>query len=187
MIIDYAVWLAVGALVVIGVIYSVHLYLKYRGRPKKVLKVEPDKCCFCGKEENTNFFCKPCCRRLVWRYAAILSGIGCIPVAVLAGFLIHAFTGGDLGDSVGSAAFVAVITYLVILSSYSTVYSRVGVDILSILAAIVLLPLILIGLPISFGMKIGPDPSKTSFTFREEWWRFRLLVRQLRGRVKSAP
>jgi hypothetical protein len=183
--IDLAVWLAVGALAVIGIVFAVHLYLKYRGRPKKVLKVEPDKCCYCGKEEKTNFFCKPCCLRLVWRYAAILSGVGCFPLGAAVGLLIYAFSGNDM--AIIFSIIGCIVLYWIITLSYFAVYTGpvVKIDVWTILLGAVLLPLLLVGIPVAFGMNVGPDPSKIHFTFREEWWRFKLLLRQLRGQVKS--
>lgn len=174
-------WLLLGTGIVLAVAFVVYLI---RERPGKPLKVEPETCCFCGKEEKTRFFCKSCYGRMIWRYAAILSGIGWIPVAVLAGFLIHTLTGSDLGNSIGISALVGIGTYLTITFSYFRVYSGDGINILTVALTIALLPLLLVGVPVGFSMKIGPGPGKIHFTFREEYWRFRLLLKQLRGKTK---
>jgi hypothetical protein len=146
-------------------IFSLHLYLKYRRQPKKVLTVKPETCCFCGREERAKFFCDTCYRRLVFRYAAILSGIFCLPVALIAAFLIHTFTGQDFGDALLPALLVCMITYIAIALSYFLVYGRERVRFYL------------------FGISI--DPTGISFTFREEWWRFKLLLKQFMGETKS--
>jgi hypothetical protein len=155
---------ALSALGVALSVYYIARWLRNRGKPKPELKVESDKCALCGKEEKARFFCKPCFRRLVWRYGAILWCIGCVPAALLVAYIVHLLGGADFVDAVSITAPLFILSYVVMAFAYFIVYARERTHVFL------------------FGFRI--DVRGIRFTLREEWWRFKLLLKQVLGQSK---
>lgn len=162
-------WVAIAILSSALVVFLVHLYLKYSGSPRPDVVVEPGSCCWCTKEEPDRFFCRSCCRRLLLRYTAILAGILCLPLGALAGLLIHLAVAVPAGRSVFGGIIVCVLLYNAAAWLYAFVYMPDRIR-------------WYVGL---LGFGFGLDPRGISFTFRGEWWRFRLLLKQLAGASRT--
>ena len=154
-------WVELGGAAFLLVVTTVYLCLKHRGMPRRELVVSPDACSFCGRDERENFFCRACFRRMTHRYAAILCGIVCLPFGAGAGYLYGIAAGRPVGQTIFFGIMAWLVVYNVLAFSYLVVYRPSVFD---------------------WG---SADSGRLSSTFRVEWWRLKLLLKQAAGARKT--
>jgi len=162
-------WLALSVLGLLLVGYVLYLYLRYGGATREELTVPPGACCFCGKAEETRFFCGVCYRRLVLRYVAIIAGILFLPLGAAGGYVFHLATGYPAGNAVFGGIIACVLAYNLLIWTYIHIFLKDRVR---------------WSFSIPFGVGFSLDPRGINVSPREEWWRFKLLLKQVRGATR---